>query len=311
MNSKNPNFSVVIPTYNRPQRLKECLDSLVQLDYLLDDVEVIIVDDGSDSPLEDIFEPYTKHGSFRLIRQANAGPASARNAGAAAARGKYLVFTDDDCRPEADWLNALAQQLEKTPHALIGGYTINDLPHNYFSSASQMLIDYLYGYFNKTKEKRKFFASNNFAVPRNLFLQSQGFDVNFPLAAGEDREFCDRWQHLGHDLVFAPTMRIRHAHFLTLKTFWKQHFNYGRGAFYFHQVRSQRQRQSLQVEPIGFYWQLLAYPFRQGQGQGAQSLAISGLLLISQIANATGFFWEKRHHSIIRKSNSPEMVQEP
>jgi len=309
MTFKNPRFSVIIPTYNRPQRLEECLNSLVQLDYPSDNFEVIVVDDGSHLPLEDLFKPYAKRGNFRLLRQANAGPASARNKGAAAAQGDYLVFTDDDCRPEKSWLSALAQQLEKTPDALIGGYTINDLPQNYFSSASQVLIDYLYRYFNQAEGKNKFFASNNIAVPRQLFLQSKGFDVGFPLAAGEDREFCDRWQYLGHQLVFTPAMRIRHAHFLTLRTFWKQHFNYGRGAFHFHQVRSHRQQRSLQVEPIRFYWQLLTYPLRQGVG--AQAVAISVFLLVSQVANAAGFFWEKRQHKRMRKLTYTATVGKP
>ena len=87
--------SIVIPTYGRPDQLAACLDSLEALDYPRDRFEVIVVDDGSPQPLP----PYGGALRVTLVRQAHAGPAAARNTGAAASRGRWLAFTDDDCRP--------------------------------------------------------------------------------------------------------------------------------------------------------------------------------------------------------------------
>jgi len=286
-----PYFSIVIPTYNRPERLQKCLESIAQLDYPRDRFEVVVVDDGSKTPLQPIVDMFQSALTLNFIRQINAGPASARNTGASAAKGDYLVFTDDDCQPTKNWLLALADAVKDCPKALIGGHTINALPDNIFSSASQLLIEYLYTYYNQTRGEATFFASNNFAVPRANYQQLGGFDTSFPLAAGEDREFCDRWKYHHLPMRYAPKMEIYHAHKLSLKSFWRQHFNYGRGAFCFHTVRANRVEGSIKVEPLSFYFNLLMYPFRRSRIWDGG--VISGLLFLSQVANVAGFFWER------------------
>ncbi len=294
MNAQNePRFSIVIPTYNRPERLAECLESLTHLDYPCDRFEVIVVDDGSPTPLQPIAAEFEGRLPLRYLRQENTGPAGARNAGAAAARGEYLAFTDDDCRPAPEWLAALEGTLQEHPEALVGGRTENALPENLYSSASQSLVDYLYDYYNSTSGEAVFFTSNNFALPQALFQKIGGFDTSFPLAAGEDREFCDRWRHQGFSMYYAPAARIRHAHTLTLASYWRQHFNYGRGAYHFHQARSKRDSEPIAVEPLTFYWRLLGYPFSQ-QSHNRTALISSGLFFLSQVGTVAGFFWERR-----------------
>lgn len=288
-------FSIVIPTYNRPERLKNCLSAIEQLDYPRDRFEIIVVDDGSNTPLENVVAPFQSQLNLTLLSQSNSGPATARNTGASRAQGKYLVFTDDDCAPLPDWLQALEAQFLKTPECLIGGRTLNALPDNLYSTASQMLIDYLYDYYNADIQEARFFASNNFALPAEVFRKIGSFDTSFPLAAGEDREFCDRLLHFGYQLCYAPEAQIYHAHHLSLPKFWRQHFNYGRGAFHFHQVRSHRNREKIKVEPLQFYWSLLTYPFTQVSSQ--PSILVSALFLVSQVANVAGFFWEQKQQT--------------
>jgi GT2 family glycosyltransferase len=289
------NFSIVIPTYNRPERLKTCLDSLIHLNYPGDCFEVIIVDDGSDNSLHSLVSAYSNELDLTLIQQPNTGPAKARNTGANVAKGQYLAFTDDDCTPDQNWLSALENAFSKTPNALLGGKTMNALLNNPYSTASQLLIDYLYDYYNTNSSQATFFASNNFAVSRELFHQIGQFDGTFPLAAGEDREFCDRWLHQDNKMIYSPEVTIYHAHQLTLKTFCFQHFNYGRGAFYFHQARTQRTNENIKVEPLKFYLNLLTYPSVRKLNQPA--ILVTILFLISQFANVAGFFWEKWHQS--------------
>lgn len=288
-------FSIVIPTYNRPERLASCLLSLTRLNYPRDRFEVIVVDDGSSPPIAPVAESFEATLTLTLLRQDNSGPACARNTGAANAQGQYLVFTDDDCQPYPDWLTALDTALHQQPTALVGGYTVNALPDNLFSTASQLLIDYLYNYYN-SRQTPSFFASNNFAMAAEQFRQLGGFDTSFPLAAGEDREFCDRWLQQGLPMAYAPEARVDHSHHLSMGRFWRQHFNYGRGAYCFHQVRSRRAAEQVKVEPLGFYWQLLTYPLSQ-QFQ-IQGMLLSGLLFVSQVANVTGFFWERNQPKV-------------
>jgi len=282
------NFSIVIPTYNRPERLKTCLDSLTHLNYPSDRFEVIIVDDGSDSPLDNLVKPYQNQINLTLIGQSNTGPAQARNTGVNATQGEYLAFTDDDCTLDKNWLLALENGFSKTPNALLGGKTINHLPENPYSTASQLLIDYLYNYYNANPEQAEFFASNNFAVSRALFQQIGLFDVTFPLAAGEDREFCHRWLLAGYFLCYVPEALVYHSHHLSLPKFWRQHFNYGRGAYHFHQIRARQNLGKIKVEPLAFYSNLLTYPLQKKPLVPA--ILLSGLLFLSQVANAVGFF---------------------
>jgi glycosyltransferase involved in cell wall biosynthesis len=301
MSHSLPVFSIVIPTYNRPDRLASCLQSLTQLSYPRDRFEVIVVDDGSSPPIAPVAESFKSTLNLTLLHQDNSGPACARNTGAAHAQGEYLVFTDDDCQPYPDWLTALETALQQQPTALVGGYTVNALPENLFSTASQLLIDYLYDYYN-SRHQPSFFASNNFTMASEQFRQSGGFDTSFPLAAGEDREFCDRWLQLGLPLAYAPEAKVRHTHHLSLRRFWRQHFNYGRGAYCFHQVRARRVDEQVKVEPLQFYWQLLTYPLsRQPQ---IQAIRLSGLLFLSQVANVAGFFWERSQQKTTAASTS-------
>jgi glycosyltransferase involved in cell wall biosynthesis len=293
--NQTPFFSIIIPTYNRPERLTTCLQSIAQLDYPPDQFEVIVVDDGSETPLTSIVSAFQPQINITLIRQTNAGPASARNRGANQAAGRFLVFTDDDCCLTPNYLEVLEQHFTSAPDRLIGGQTLNALPENLFSTASQVLINYLYHYYNTNLDSAFFFASNNFAMPAEQFRSLGGFNTSFPLAAGEDREFCDRWLHHGYQMHYASTVQIYHAHKLTLQSFWKQHFNYGRGAFCFHQVRAHRSKTKIKVEPFSFYLNLLRYPFTQTAQH--QAIQLTMLLFVSQVANVAGFFWAQLNRS--------------
>lgn len=83
-----PFFSIIIPTYSRPEQLVACLQSLTHLDYPRDRFEVIVVDDGSDMPLEGVVTPLRNWLEVTLLRQMNSGLGVARNTGAARAKGE-------------------------------------------------------------------------------------------------------------------------------------------------------------------------------------------------------------------------------
>src|SRR5260370_35318960 len=94
--------SIIIPTFNGSSRIGNCLDSLMK-QTVGQNVEILVVDDGSTDNTANVVRG---HSSVRLITQANAGPASARNRGALEAQGKILLFTDDDCMQQPDVLGA-------------------------------------------------------------------------------------------------------------------------------------------------------------------------------------------------------------
>jgi len=286
---KKPFFSIIIPTYNRSDRLAECLKALVRLNYPRDSFEVIVVDDGSEVVPDNIWEAVQYDIQIKLITQTNAGPAAARNSGALKAKGDFLVFTDDDCRPQSNWLSVVAEHFNNNPDTGIGGKMINALPENLYSTASQLLIDYLQSYYNRVPSDATFLTTSNLAVAKNAFFDANGFDTTFPLAAGEDREFCARWRRQGRNLDYIPEAIVLHAHELSFRSFIRQHFNYGQGAYYYHKIQAEAAGQSIHVEPVSFYWRLLRYPWYKKVQSGR--FWISALMALSQVANAIGFFY--------------------
>ncbi len=184
-----PVFSVVVPTHARPGPLVACLQGLVALRFPPDRSEVIISDDGSPSSLEPVVAPFRESLQLTLITQPNRGPAAARNHGAAYARGRYLVFLDDDCIPVPTWLTALEERFSAAPEALIGGGIGNALPDNPFSTATQLIVTYVYDYFERSPGRFRFFNTSNLAVPAEAFRALGGFRE---LPVMEDYDFARR-----------------------------------------------------------------------------------------------------------------------
>lgn len=288
MEQESLTFSIIIPTRNRPDLLAKCLRSIVQLEFPRDQMEVIVVDDGSDLAPESAVLSVRDRFDVRLFRQSQAGPAAARNAGARKAKGNFLVFLDDDCIPRRDWLEALAGRFTRTPDHAIGGRTLNALPENIYSTTSQVVIDFVYGYYNANPDQARFFASNNIALPSDRFLELGGFDESF--TTSEDREFCSRWLRHGYRMTYAPEVVVSHAHALNFFTFWRQHFNYGRGAFRFRRVLARGDEAKMKLEAPSFYRRLLSYPF--SLGRNGQVLWLTMFVVISQAASAAGFLRE-------------------
>ena len=238
-----PAWSVIVPTYNRPQQLARCLNALTRLDPPAGGFEVIVVNDGGadfDDSLRRAIETDAAT-PVRLISQRNAGPGVARNAGAAVAHGTWLAFTDDDCEPQPNWLRAFEHALSAQPAALAGGTIRNSIRNNVFSETSQVLVGFISEWFDGTRRERMF-TSNNIALARSEFIECGGFDPNFGIPAAEDREFCDRWFAQGRPSVSVADALVNHAHHLSLASFLKQHFSYGRAGIHFRRKRQAGRR---------------------------------------------------------------------
>lgn len=242
-------WSVIIPTFERPRHLAQCLRSLAAIDWPGDDIEVIVVDDGGTAALGDSVGRSGDDIAVTLVRQRNAGPGAARNRGAALARGTYLAFTDDDCRPRPGWLRALWSAMARGAD-MAGGPTVNIVDDSAWSRTSQLIVEAAYGYHNDGTGGTTFLASNNMAVAAHRFRDIGGFDPRFR-PASEDRDLCDRWLAAGYSIEFAPGAVVDHASDLDLPRFCRQHFNYGRGARLYHGVRRQRGRGGLARQAAG------------------------------------------------------------
>ncbi len=291
MDAMKPKVSIIVPTYERPTSIVDCLGSLAALDFPREDYEVIVADDGSSAPPVEAVERASTSMNVKLVRCEHRGPASARNAGLRTARGDWIAFTDDDCRPEPGWLRELMGAATIEPPSAAGGQTLNGIPTSDSSETSQLLIDYLYGYFNSDPDSGSFFTTNNLLFPRAELEALGGFDESFPLAASEDRDLCLRWVERGLRIRFAPRATVRHHHPLGALRFLRQHFTYGRGACQLHRRLAEFGRVVPEHEPMGFYIGILRYPF--GRSSFHRACVQSGLMGLTQFAHLVGYGYER------------------
>lgn len=291
--------SVIIPSYNRPKALAECLSALNLQETILN-YEVLVIDDGSQIPLTDHINTSDFRFPLRILRQENQGPGAARNYGVQEAKGAIILFTDDDCQPDKHWVQSMADAVK--PQVMVGGLTKNALDSNPYSMASQWLIDALYTYFDGTR--LFFLTSNNMACRKDDFLEIGGFDASrFETSAGEDREFTTRWIYKGWEVVLNRHAHIDHYHALTFTSFYRMHSKYGRASVaYWTSVKALENRVSSDAEhaPTASKWpfQLYAifYPWRQinyGKFGFGSKLRLSTLLMLSQVFNIIGYYSKK------------------
>ncbi len=112
---ETPLVSVIIPTFNRPELLRHCLDSLARQTYPVSRVEVIVVDDGSEESAGPDSGQRTYPFMMRYLRVPHGGPSRARNAGLSASTGEIIALTEDDVVPADDWIERGVQ------HCLVPG----------------------------------------------------------------------------------------------------------------------------------------------------------------------------------------------
>jgi len=194
--------SVIIPAYNAEATLAECVAAC--LNQTLPAYEIIVVDDGSTDDTAGIAAAFP----VRCVRQGNAGPASARNRGAAGAAGDVLVFTDADCVPEPDWLERLQEGFDEGVAAVGGTYGIA----NPESLLARMVHEEIAARHASLPREVDFLGSFNAAYRREVFEALNGFDEDFRQASAEDNDLAYRLQDLGERMRFVPGARVAHYH---------------------------------------------------------------------------------------------------
>jgi len=217
-----PSVSVVVCTYRGSATLVECLDSLQYLDY--PDYEVVVVNDGSDQRVEDIALSYE---SVRLVQMPHEGLSSARNRGASEAKGDIIIYTDDDCISEPDWLKWIGVQFVQRPDlGCAGGPNIPPASEN----MRQAVIAAAPGgptHVLLSDATAEHLPGCNLAVRRDVLEEVGGFNTRF-WTAGDDVDFCWRVMDAGYELGFHPAAFVWHHRRFTMRAFVGQQIRYGR-----------------------------------------------------------------------------------
>ncbi len=279
-------LSVIIPTFNRWPALKRTLDSLAAQAFPAHRFEIIVVDDGSTDETQSGPHHYPQ---VIFIHQENRGPAAARNAGAGAARGDILVFTDDDCTTPPQWLRQIEDLFDATQCDLLGGATRNAARDCYWSSVHQLITDFWQHAVNRGNNQDVFLTSNNMAMSKTAFQRIGGFDEQFALPGGEDRDLAMRAVAAGLRAHFAGDLIIDHHHRMTIDRFCRQHAKYGRGSFLL------RTRHQGVASPGMLYLKLLGHGW-SGPSITTQVMNFTAVLL-SQMCIVWGFLSGMRNTS--------------
>lgn len=283
--------SVITLTFNRPDALRRCLESLSRQTLGKGSFELVLVD-VSDVAVTEVVEEFKDRVSIQHVLAENKGVAANRNLGARTATASLAVFIDDDCTADPDWLEKIVACADANPGALIGGGVLNMNPRNAVSTAGQVITDAVDLVSNSGPEGPMFFPGMNFAVPREDYLALGGCDESYGKLAAEDREFMARWRLSGRALVAAPDALVTHEHRRDLKGFVRQYFNYGKGAWVYHQ-RTKLPFSGSMGSAVRTHLALLRCLGDPMSGLGFMMKAKVVLLLMAwEVSNLAGFVWQ-------------------
>jgi glycosyltransferase involved in cell wall biosynthesis len=208
--------SVIIPTYNRAGRIGYCLDALRSQDCA-HAFEVIVVDDGSN---DDTLQVLARYPEVRVVSQANAGPAAARNRGVREASGEIVLFTDDDCEPFTNWLKEMLKPFDDPGVVGAKGVYRTRQPE---LAARFVQIEYEDRYRIMARQATiDFIDTYSAAFRRDRFIESGGYDTAFPVACCEDSELSYRMSARGWPMVFVQTAIVWHQHPATLASYLRR-----------------------------------------------------------------------------------------
>ena len=183
-------YSIIVPVFNRPDEVDELLESLTH--QTEKDFEVVIVEDGSQTPCEEVCKRYENLMDIHYYYKENSGPGQSRNYGAERTKGEYLLILDSDVVLPEGYLKAVSDELSREPADAFGG---PDKAHSSFTD-TQKAISYSMTSFFTTggirggkKKMDKFYPrSFNMGIRRDVYLKLNGFS-NMRFCSTSTRNF--------------------------------------------------------------------------------------------------------------------------
>jgi len=221
-------FSIVIPVYNRPEEVRELLESLTLQTYK--DFEVIIVEDGSIEKCEEVVKQFATKLSVFYYYKINEGRSIARNFGISKATTDYFIIFDSDCIIPEEYLSVVNEYMQKNPVDCFGG---PDNAHPDFTpiqkAISYSMTSFLTtgGLRGSSKKVTKFYPrSFNMGFNRKVWEATGGFP-NIPLA--EDIDLSFKIEKLGFKIALIEKAFVYHKRRTNFKQFFKQVNRFGIG----------------------------------------------------------------------------------
>ncbi len=242
-------YSIIVPVYNRPDEVDELLQSLCEQDFT--DFEVIIVEDGSQVPCEDVCRRYEDRLDLKYFAKPNSGPGQSRNYGVERARGEWVIVLDSDVVLPKGYLTAVEESLSPNPSPVergddeseaspIGGrlegasaFGGPDTAHPDFTPVQKAISYSMTSFFTtggirggkKKGALDKFYPrSFNMGVRRDVYQQLGGFSK---MRFGEDIDFSYRIVEAGYQTALLPDAWVWHKRRTDFRKFFRQVYNSG------------------------------------------------------------------------------------
>ena len=270
-----PYFSLIIPVYNRPEEIRELLESLTAQTYKMD-YEVVIVEDGSGIRSEEVARSFGEQLSISYYFKENSGPGDSRNYGMRRAKGEYFIILDSDCLLPPDYLKSADDALKNKYVDFFGG---PDTAHPDFSPV-QKAINYAMTSFLTTggirgnEKASKGFQprSFNMGLSRKAFEATGGFGDIHP---GEDPDLTQRLWGMGFTSRLIPQAKVYHKRRIDFRKFYTQvkkfgmvrpilnawHPGTGKLTYWFPFLFTAGLVAALVLSLLGIFWLAYAYLF--------------------------------------------------
>jgi len=223
-----PKYSIVIPVFNRPDELRELLESLTLQSFK--DFEVLIVEDGSTKRSESVYEEFAGRLRIQYFTKPNTGPGPSRNFGFQHARGQYFVVFDSDCILPSDYFSIVDRFLSTEPLDAWGG---PDRGHENFTALQQAMAYTMSsvlttGGIRGDKSQAENFQprSFNMGISRKVWETTGGFKFD---RLAEDIELSVRMRAAGFNVGLIAEAFVYHKRRTELTQFFKQVEGFGRG----------------------------------------------------------------------------------
>lgn len=220
-------FSFIIPVFNRPEEIKELLESFLKVRYI-DKCEIVIIEDGSDLTCEHIIDVFKDKLNIAYFYKENSGPGDSRNYGMRKAKSEYFIILDSDVLLPVDYIVNLEKYLSQKVVHCFGG---PDRAHHSFTD-TQKAISYAMtsiwttgGVRGRQIQHKKFQPrSFNMGLSSKAFEESGGFSSIHP---GEDPDLSLRLIKMGFETALFPHCYVYHKRRVDWSNFYKQVYKFG------------------------------------------------------------------------------------
>jgi glycosyltransferase involved in cell wall biosynthesis len=225
-------LSLIVPVYNRPDEVLELLQSLANQNDK--DFELIVVEDGSSVPCEDICNQFKGEFPIQYFFKENTGPGLSRNYGMEKAVGDYCIFLDSDCVLPPQYIQEVRSFLMTNPVDAFGGPDAADkgFSHNQKAINYAMTSFFTTGGIRGASEKLEKFhpRSFNMGITKEVYEKTGGFPnirYAYTKAAGEDLDFSIQILKAGFKTALIPKAFVYHKRRASVQQFARQVYNFG------------------------------------------------------------------------------------